>query len=159
MNNISDIQIRPASRQDKEFIVPLLPRLTEFGPPAWRNIEQMIAVDTEILSDKLINKHAGTAIFIAEDSKGTRLGFIHLQPGADYYNNERHGHISDVIVAPEGEGKGIGSLLIRKGEEWAREQGYKWLTLSVFAQNKKAREVYQRLGFDEDIIKYVKVLK
>ena len=63
-----------------------------------------------------------------------------------------------MIVAPEGEGGGIGRALIAKGEEWARAQGYRWLTLSVFAQNLRAREIYKRLGYGEDIMKYVKEL-
>ncbi len=86
------------------------------------------------------------------------LGFIHLQTGTDYYNGEEHGHIADVVVAPKSEGRGIGRVLIAKGEEWARSQGYRWLTLSVFAQNLRAREVYKRLGYGEDIMKYVKEL-
>jgi GNAT superfamily N-acetyltransferase len=45
-----------------------------------------------------------------------------------------------------------------KGEEWARIQGFRWLTLSVFAQNLRAREIYKRLGYGEDIMKYVKEL-
>jgi GNAT superfamily N-acetyltransferase len=63
-----------------------------------------------------------------------------------------------VIVAPGCEGRGVGSVLIAKGEEWARAQGYRWLTLSVFVQNVRAREVYKRLGYGEDIMKYVKEL-
>jgi hypothetical protein len=47
---------------------------------------------------------------------------------------------------------------MEQGEQWAREQGYRWLTLSVFAQNVRAREVYSRLGYGEDIMKYVKEL-
>ncbi|MDQ3685069.1 MAG: GNAT family N-acetyltransferase [Acidobacteriota bacterium] len=158
MNIDSNIKIRPASIGDKEFIISLVPRLVEFNPPSWRDVTQMTATDSRILDDKLLNQPSGTVIFIAEDSDGTALGFIHLQTGTDYYNREEHGHISDVIVAPEGEGRGIGSLLIAKGEEWARSHGYRWLTLSVFAQNLRAREVYKRLGYGEDIMKYVKEL-
>ncbi|CAN5546409.1 GNAT family N-acetyltransferase [soil metagenome] len=158
MNIDSNIQIRPASIGDKEFVISLVPRLVEFSPQSWRDAAQMTATDSQILSDKLLNQPSGTAIFIAEDSDGAALGFIHLQTGTDYYNGEAHGHISDVIVAPEGEGRGIGSLLIAKGEEWARSNGYRWLTLSVFAQNLRAREVYKRLGYGEDIMKYVKEL-
>lgn len=65
----------------------------------------------------------------------------------------------NIIFDTSGQGKGIGSLLIREAEEWAHVQGYRSLTLSVFSQNQQARKVYQRLGFEEDIIKYVKVLK
>lgn len=159
MNTNSNIRIRPASIGDKEFIISLLPRLVEFGPPAWRDAARMTAADIQTLSDKLVNQPPGTAIFIAEDEQGVRLGFIHLQTGNDYYKREEHGHISDIIVAPEGEGRGIGRLLMEKGENWARIQGYRWLTLSVFAQNLRAREIYKRLGYGEDIMKYVKELR
>lgn len=94
----------------------------------------------------------------AEDDQGVALGFIHLQAGEDYYYDEPHGHIANLIVAPEGEGHGIGQVLIEMGEAWARLQGFRWLTLSVFAQNLRAREIYQRLGVGEDIMRYVKEL-
>lgn len=153
-----DIRIRPASISDKEFVLSLVPRLSEFGPPSWRDTAQMAVTDAQILTDKFDNQPHGTAIFIADDANGEALGFIHLQSGTDYYNHEEHGHIADVIIAPGCEGRGVGSVLIAAGEEWARAQGYRWLTLNVFAQNVRAREVYQRLGYGEDVMKYVKEL-
>lgn len=156
MKITSTIDIRPATINDQDFIVSLVPRLVEFNPPAWRDAEQMTAADIRILGEKLAAPTAEDAIFIAEDADGTRLGFIDLQTGRDFYNPEKHGHISNVIVAPEGSGRGVGKLLIEKGEQWARENGYRWLTLSVFAQNTHAREVYERLGYGQDIMKYVK---
>jgi ribosomal protein S18 acetylase RimI-like enzyme len=118
----------------------------------------MATVDMQVLSDKIINQPPGTAIFIAEDDEGVASGFIHLQIGADYYNYQQHGHIADVIVSTDGEGRGIGKALMKKAEEWARSQGFRWLTLSVFAQNFRAREIYKQLGCGEDIMKYVKEL-
>lgn len=158
MNSDSDIRVRPASPADKDFILSLVPRLVEFGPPPWRDAAQMIFTDRRVLSDKLDEQPPGTAIFVAEDEVGLRLGFIHLQSGADYYQGEEHGHIADVVVAAAGEGRGVGRLLMAKGEEWARGRGYGWLTLSVFAQNERARGVYERLGYGADMIKYVKEL-
>jgi len=154
MSTDSNIQTRPASIRDREFIIALLPRLEEFGPPPWREGSQMLATDIQVLSETLSNESPGTAIFIAEDDQGVALGFIHLQTGKDYYYKEAHGHIANLIVAPAGEG----CVLMEKGEEWARLQGFRWLTLSVFAQNLRAREIYQRLGYGEDIMKYVKEL-
>src|SRR5215204_3207473 len=156
MSANSNINIRLAQPSDEEFIISLVPRLIEFGPPPWRDAKQMTTTDSRILSDKLRINSPGTAIFVAEDADGTPLGFIHLQKGADYYNREEHGHISDVIVAPEAKGRGVGKLLLGEAEDWARAQGYRWLTLSVFSQNIHAREVYVRLGYGEDIVKYVK---
>lgn len=158
MNSDSGIHIRFASIDDEEFIVSLVPRLVEFVPPSWRDAARMTATDTQVLSDKLLNRSPGTAIFVAEDSGGVRLGFIHLHTGTDYYNRDEHGHVGDVIVAPEGEGRGIGSMLIARGEEWARANGYRWLTLNVFAENLRAREIYEWLGYGEDIMKHVKEL-
>jgi GNAT superfamily N-acetyltransferase len=158
MDNNSNIQVRPASLEDADFIISLVPRLVVFGPPSWRDQDEMIKTDSRILIDKLISQPAGTAIFIACDGENKPLGFIHVQPGSDYYNREKHGHISDIIVAAEAEGKGVGSVLMEKAEHWARSLGYRWLTLSVFAQNLAARERYERKGFGQDIIKYVKEL-
>jgi len=140
MKTQSNIKVRPATLDDKEFIISLLPRLIEFGPSSWRDGAQMTEVDARILSDKLIKEPEGTAVFIAQDIKKNSLGFIHIQPGADYYINEKHAHISDLIVAPAGKGQGIGNMRIEKAEEWSRSQGFHWLTLSVFAQNLRARE-------------------
>ena len=158
MNTRPNIRIRPASVADRDFILSLVPRLAEFGPPTWRDPAQMTATDLRILSDRLANPTPATAFFLAEDEQGVPLGFIQLQSGNDYYYHEKHAHIANVIVAREGEGRGIGRLLMEKGEEWARAQGFRWLTLSVFAQNVRAREVYKTLGYGEDIMKYVKEL-
>ncbi|MBV9959546.1 MAG: GNAT family N-acetyltransferase, partial [Acidobacteria bacterium] len=135
MSPTADIQIRPATPGDKEFLVSLLPRLVEFGPPPWRDVAQMMTIDREVLCKNLSAPSPGIAIFIAEDVGGAALGFIHLVTLTDYYTREEHGHISDVVVAPDGEGRGIARALMTKGEEWARSKGYRWLTLSVFARN------------------------
>ncbi|MEO6132071.1 MAG: GNAT family N-acetyltransferase [Saprospiraceae bacterium] len=154
----SNIEIRHATINDKSFIVSLIPRLNDFGPPPWRDVEVMTAYDTLIILDSLHFQPEGTAIFIAEDENHKPLGLIHLFIGNDYYNKEKHGHISDLIVASEAEGCGVGTMLLEKGEVWAREHGFKWITLGVFAQNTRARELYGRMGFGEDIVKYVKEL-
>jgi GNAT superfamily N-acetyltransferase len=120
----SNIQIRPASIDNKEFILSLVPRLVEFGPSTWRNGNQMTVIDQQVLSDKLSKPQPGTAIFVAQDSSGLPLGFIDLQTGTDYYNHEPHGHIANIIIAREGVGCGIGRLLMEKAEAWARSQGY-----------------------------------
>ncbi|MBC7829950.1 MAG: GNAT family N-acetyltransferase [Chitinophagaceae bacterium] len=158
MGTNSNVHTRLATINDQDFITSLLPRLTEFGPPSWRDVAGMISTDTQILVAKLSNIHPGTIILVAEDDQKIPLGFIHLQGGNDYYYKEKHAHISDVIVVDKAAGRGIGLILIREGEAWARAQGFRWLTLSVFAQNVRARELYSRLGYGEDIMKYVKEL-
>lgn len=117
----------------------------------------MSDVDSKILTDKIINQPEDTAIFVACSGE-EKFGFIHVHSSHDYYNSEKHGHISDIIVSRKGEGKGIASMLMTKAENWAASLGYKWLTLSVFAENTRAREIYEKLGYGADIVKYVKPL-
>ena len=56
------------------------------------------------------------------------------------------------------EGHGIGRILLDKAEDWAREQSCSLLTLYVFSNNSRARKVYEKLGFKEEVTKYVKPL-
>jgi len=156
---VTTIRIRAATIDDISFVTSLVPRLTEFGVPPWRDAAAMNETDTRILTRKLAGEDEGTAIFVAEDDERGALGFIHLQQGADYYNKRAFGHISDVIVAPHAQGTGVALALMEKAEAWSRERGYTWITLSVFAQNTHAREVYERLGYGADIMKYVKELQ
>jgi ribosomal protein S18 acetylase RimI-like enzyme len=150
------VQIRPAEIEDRDFIFSLLPRLIEFEIPTCRTPEQMTATDRRVLDRVLSTKPSGTAVFIAQDEDGKSLGFIHLTTAVDYYTEEKHGHISDIVVAAAGEGRGVGRILMAAAEEWAHKQGYRLLTLNVFVQNIRARKLYEKLGFGEDMIRYVK---
>ena len=114
------LRIRSADSSDRDFIFSLLPRLVEFEIPTCRTPEQMTASDRRVLERVLLTKPSGIAVFIAQDDAGESLGFIHLTTAVDYYTEEKHGHISDIVVAPGGEGRGIGRVLMAAGEEWAR---------------------------------------
>lgn len=154
------ITIRKATDEDQQFIVSLVARLTEFGPPPWRNPAKMNAVDADVMSDRLKNPSPNADVFVAEDEKGARLGYMHMRTSTDYYApGELHAHIADLVVAADGEGKGVGKALMAHAEDWARSRGYTQVTLSVFTQNTRARELYKRMGYGEDIILYVKDLE
>lgn len=152
------IKIRVAQIEDKEFIVSLLPRLMGFELPSWREPERMTVADTEVLICALSENSIDKAVLIAEDENKTPLGFIHLNSARDYYTHEKHGHISDVVVAPEGEGRGVGTALMAAAEDWARNKDYRWLTLNVFTKNLRARHLYEKLGYGEETMKYLKDL-
>ena len=47
---------------------------------------------------------------------------------------------------------------MRAGEEWARQRGYRKLTLNVFEGNRHARAVYEHLGYAAETLRYVKFL-
>jgi len=132
-------------------------RLAAFGPPAWRTAEELVEGEARTLRDFFESPDDGSRLLIAE-SGDHRLGFVLLEELRDYFTLERHGHIGILAVTADAEGKGAGGALMRAAESWARDRGYRTLTLNVFGGNQHARDVYEHLGFVQDTIKYVKTL-
>jgi len=153
------IHIRPLISSDTNFIESLIPRFSEFDLPAWRQRDEIDSTNLSTLKKAMETPEAGSAIYIAEDETGKRAGFIHLQTQTDYFNNKKVGYISDLAVDSAFEGQGVGRILLDKAEEWARAEGCHLLSLYVFSSNSHARKIYEKLGFNEEVTKYVKPLK
>lgn len=152
------VRIRPALSSDQPFILHLAQRLVEFGSVPEREPDGMVTRDRAVLAKALLEPSDETALFIAEDDAGRALGFIHLTTDNDYYADCITGHIGDVVVAPEAGGHGVGTALIKYAEEWTRKRGFALLTLNVFISNRRARDLYRRLGFQEEWIRCIKRL-
>ncbi|MDQ6894770.1 MAG: GNAT family N-acetyltransferase [Acidobacteriota bacterium] len=152
------ILIRPAHGEDREWILPLSARLHDFGPPPWRRRPEMDAAVARAIGQVLDSPGKDTVVFVAEDPERIPLGFVHVHTARDFFTQEEHGHVSDIVVASGAEGRGVGRALMAAGEGWSRARGHRLLTLNVFAENTRARELYDRLGFAADTTKLVKVL-
>jgi ribosomal protein S18 acetylase RimI-like enzyme len=153
------IRIRPYKPTDSEFILSLVGRFSEFELPAWRTSDEVDRTNQSSIQEALKQLEADSAIFVAEETGGTLAGFIHLQTQMDYFNGEKHAYISDVAVDAAFEGKGIGRLLLETAENWARSKDYHLLTLYVFAGNTRAQRLYEKHGFQQEVIKYGKVIR
>jgi GNAT superfamily N-acetyltransferase len=151
------IRVRVARGADRTFVLETAARLAAFGPPAWRTAEDLIEGEARTLRDFFESPDDGSRLVIAE-AGDRRLGFALLEELRDYFTLERHGHIGILAVTEDAEGRGAGGALIRAAESWARERGYRTLTLNVFSGNSHARDVYEHLGFEPDTIKYIKAL-
>lgn len=149
--------IRAARAEDAEWIRALIPRLHEFGPPAYRSRASMDGAEIEATL-AAIEPSDQRMVLVAEHIAGPRLGFVHLETAMDFFTHERHGHISTIVVAPGAEHQGIGRGLLSAAETWTRKRGYRLLTLNVFERNEAARRLYAQSGFAIDTIKYLKQL-
>ncbi len=154
-----EIRVRQAAPEHAEFVLSLVPQLVAFGPPPWRDRQQMMDTDRLVIGRALRGLTAGATVLVAEDFGGQPLGFVHVCGEADYYTRGEAGHIADIIVAPEARGRGVGEILLAAAEQWARGLGYSLLTLNVFIENTRARALYDRAGFGAETIRYVKALQ
>jgi ribosomal protein S18 acetylase RimI-like enzyme len=81
------------------------------------------------------------ASFVAEEA-GRPIGVLiasRLSPS--------NGHICQVSVSPDGQGRGLGSSLVRAALASFRRQGLRSASLSVTVENRRAYQLYERLGF------------
>lgn len=154
----ADIRIRNATAADEAFLLALVPRFVAFGLPHWRIAEAVQARTAQSLQAALTLLPTTSALLIAEDEAGEPLGFIHLTTRSDYFTAEAYGYVSEIAVAAEGEGRGIGRGLMAAAERWARRNGLERLVLDVFAGNRRARRFYGQIGFQEDVVRCVKEL-
>lgn len=151
----NNILIRLAE-DDDELILGLVPRFTEFPLPAWRQRHVCIAGIRRDLVRHLDDQPANSFMFVAEDSDGERVGFVHLQKTQDFFTGHTNCHISDLAVLPRHEGRGVGKALLAHAEIWAREHRCALVTLAVFPGNERARALYQAAGYDTDLLRLAK---
>ncbi|AXK72610.1 GNAT family N-acetyltransferase [Lysobacter sp. TY2-98] len=151
------IAIRAATQDDHDAILALVPRLAATGTPALRDAKQVCAADLASVGEALRASDGRCACFIAEIDGGL-AGFIHVRRVQDYYTQREIAHVSDVVVAPHAEGRGVGRALMTAAEAWAKAQGHPLIQLYVLPENAPARALYERSGYTPEWMKYIKPL-
>ena len=84
---------------------------------------------------------AGPAIFFAE-ADGKLAGRIKM---LKWWN--RFAYVEDLVVDQEYRGMGIGRMLLERGMQWARENGFPGVMLETQDDNVPACTLYQSCGF------------
>ncbi|RAO77119.1 GNAT family N-acetyltransferase [Dyella jiangningensis] len=144
---------------DDDFILGLVPRFVDFTLPPWRRRHECIEGIRNDLRHHLDDQPANSFLFVAEDDDGEPVGFIHLQKTQDYFTGRSNCHISDVAVAQQHEGRGVGRALLEHAESWAREHRCHLVTLAVFPGNERARAIYESAGYAADLLRLAKPVR
>jgi ribosomal protein S18 acetylase RimI-like enzyme len=154
---VDRIEIRAAREADSGFVAGLVSSLLEFGSPAWTDVEALAPGFADVLARAVCAPNSGSTVLIAENTDGTRLGFISLRVREDVTGVER-GHVADLAVAGDARRMGVGTALMRAGEAWARARGLPALSLDVWATNERARAFYETLGYSTESLSLFKRL-
>ncbi len=154
------LRIRAARAEDAAWLLPMSSRLHDFGPPPFRPRDQMDRAVAADIGASLGSADPSVAVLVVEEEgSGRPLGFAHIKIFTDYFTAEPHGHVSDLVVAAGAEGRGVGTALMEAAADWSRARGHRLLTLNVFDENRRARALYDRLGYLPDTLRMVKLLK
>jgi len=154
----SGVRIRAAGDQDIGFMFALAPRLAEVAELSWHDAEDLIAFQHRYMRAAFARPKSETVTLIAETASGEQLGYVHAEASTDLVTLEPCGYVTVLALTKEAEGQGIAGRLMGGVEDWARGQGFRLLGLDVFANNRRARAFYQRLGYQEDSLRLTKPL-
>jgi aminoglycoside 6'-N-acetyltransferase I len=95
---------------------------------------------------------ADAIVIVAEHSADAGLaGFIELgaRPYADGCNTTPVAFLEGWYVDEDVRRQGIGTALVRAGEEWARQHGYRELASDALLDNTVSHRAHAALGFAE----------
>jgi ribosomal protein S18 acetylase RimI-like enzyme len=142
------ITIRPRTAEDRQALLGFIHALQE----AERAMHESRLPGDEVAGlcyEKLLDR--GAEILIAE-IEGEPVGFVSgwLDEDDDPLQTaewRRHGYVSDVFVAPEWRGRGIGQQLLRAMGDRLRDQGARRLRICALAANETAVDAFRRFGF------------
>lgn len=143
------IRVRRARSDDPAdvaFLGAQAPRVAA-GAPAWRDAATIGAIAQGTIADVLHARREEEVVLLAEDAAGRRLGFVYALATIDPLSRESQGHVSDIVVMPEAEGRGVGHRLLAAAEGWAAARGATGVTVHVFPANARARRLYERQGY------------
>jgi ribosomal protein S18 acetylase RimI-like enzyme len=151
-------RVRPAGPSDRAFMLGITPRLAQgFDLPSWRSAREVVAAESATLDAALRPGADQGAVLLAEEGGGVPGGYAYVRAETDYYGRT-HAHIEILAVSQTAEGRGAGRALVLAAEGWARAAGLDLITLNVFADNRRARALYERLGFAPETLHYAKPL-
>ena len=101
--------------------------------------------EREWLSESLQSIRKKCKILILAELEGKIVGSCEIS--RDKYEVSQHVGTLGIAITREARGIGIGTTLINEAMKEANKIGIKLVKLYVFDSNKRARELYERIGF------------
>ena len=152
-------RIRDASPADLDAIRRLLPRLAAFEVPERRAPEDLWRGDEQMLLRWLDGGEPDLLAQVVVDGEEAILGVAVTRLRKELLSEAPSAHLEVLAVAKEAEGQGMGKALVTAAEDAVRALGAETMTLHVFGVNVRARGMYEKLGYDGELIRYIKELR
>lgn len=150
------IIIEKGDPADCEEMLTLFPRLVSFDVPNGRNSGHLWGGDADLLRKWARDGDDDCIVHVAKNTDGSIIGVTMVTLRPELLSRSPSAHLEVITVAESAEGQGVGKELMAAAEAGARNRGAHSMTLFVFSKNTRARRVYERAGFDEELIRCIK---
>lgn len=158
--------LRPGVPNDTPEIVALLPRLADFEVPKTRMPEHLWHGDRDMVRAWANGTRGDVDIVVAisdaskhETTSGRVIGVAIVSERTDIFSGAPSAHLETLAVHASAEGLGVGSALLQEADALALARGAEGMSLHVFAANDRARALYERHGYDGELLRYFRKLK
>ena len=154
-----NIEYRSGKSTDLESILDMLPRLAAFELPEKRSERELWQGDADLLRSWANGEAPECYVRVASEANGTIRGACVLSLREELLSHQPSAHLEVLVVDESAEGRGIARELLRQTEELARQKGALSITLHVFANNVRARNLYEKTGFNGELMRYIRHLE
>jgi GNAT superfamily N-acetyltransferase len=143
---MNSVRIRPARADDASALSRLLGQL---GYPS----------DADEIPDRLARLHSrpGTIALVAED-RGHVVGCVTVHLFSALHTSSPNAWLTALVVDEIARGKGVGSALLKRAEEWAIEHGAPRIALTSALRRKEAHEFYKTRDYEHTGVRLAKTL-
>ena len=151
-----DYLIREGTTADLPAIYNIIKRLAEFELPPRRAPEMFWSEDAALFAKWAAGAADHIFVHVAQSETGEIWGVAMASMGEEFFDHSPSAHLEVVSVASAADGRGVGKALIAQVEASAKKRGAGSLSLHVIRNNHRARHVYKKLGFEEEMIRCIK---
>lgn len=151
-----EFEIVNATADDVPNMLPHFPRLADFELPPKRQAKDLWEGDAHSLEQWGADEEPNLLVQKAVNQVGDLLGFTLTRLREEMLSHAPSAHLETLVVTKAAEGKGVAKALMQAAEENAQAHGATSMSLHVIATNQRARQIYQHLGYYEEIIRNIK---
>lgn len=138
------MQIRTVRPEDSDLLIKMLKQLdTETSFMMYEPGERTATPDD--MKHRIEQWEKSGSLFLLLENEGNIAGF--LSASREEPRRVRHCAYLVIGILKDYRGRGYGTVLFQKMEQWARESGITRLELTVMTQNEQARHLYEKMGF------------
>ncbi len=114
----------------------------------------------EVIPDRIANiaRSGNAAVYVAEDSGGSVVGMMATQLLWTIHNDPPLAWLTALVVLDSARGQGVGSLLLGRAEEWARQKGAQKISLSTALHREETHVFYDNRGYGRSGLRFTKKL-
>ncbi len=134
--------LRIATTQDEAAILELLRQYCDEVSTPWSDQHLL-----EGLRPLLRENHHG--VVLVAQAEGI-IAYSVLTWGWGIESGGQEALVDEMLIAPAERGKGIGEQLLKASLESAKRQGVKVVFLETERDNPRSRDLYTRVGFEEE---------